>query len=252
MKRCLKLKEWAEKKSTQMALNVFIVVWIVTISVVVGILLERNGTLSRILGVSTQVEPTVSLTNAPTPTDSPTPFPTYPPVKTYVDPDPIISCNYKYLGTQQIRRSLCNIQFECQIGDKWYFYTSHDKCSQDQKANYDKVYKETYDATYKSLTGNSGHPTLAPFPTLPSLGDTLIDCDVGGQMLGKMTYSQCNQKMIDHFNSYTLPDTTVPTPDTSARDYNNAVSACLNRMRAAGILNSSAAQQCYTNPSLGL
>lgn len=259
MKQYLKFKEWTEKKSTQMALNTFIVVWIIGISIAVGISLERNGTLSRILGASTQAEPT--LTKIPIPTIqelSPTPnyiqptlvLKTYVPIPT-TDPDPVISCNYKYLGIQQIRRSLCNAQFECQIGGKWYLYTSRDKCSQDQRADYNKVYRETYDATYKALNNNSGapyvYPAYAPSSTPTSLNNTLIDCAIAGQVVGNMTYAECSQKITEHYQAKV-----TPVPDMSVQDYNNAVSACLNRMRALGAASSSQAQACYSNPNLGL
>lgn len=48
------------------------------------------------------------------------------------DPDPIVDCNFKYVGTKKIRSSECSKSFECQIGGQWYIYTSKEQCSQDQ------------------------------------------------------------------------------------------------------------------------
>ena len=80
-----------------------------------------------------------SITISPTPTQQPTPtsykLPSSTPkpvvkgVKTsYIttDPDPIIDCTFTYLGTKQLKRSECNISFECEIDSKWYLYTSRD------------------------------------------------------------------------------------------------------------------------------
>jgi len=274
MKQYLKFKEWTEKKSTQMALNISIIVLIVAVSIVVGISLERNGTLSRILGVSTQAEPTSIPTEIPIPTDNPTPFPTYAPIKTYVDPDPIIDCVFTYIGTMRLKRSVCNKSTECSIGGKWIYYSSVDKCRTDQKADSDKTYKETYDATYKALTNPSTNPNevtcssigysqerkvwtyiLTPEecnsakananPTQPTISS--YDCTINGQVVGKMTSAECSQKITEYYQAKI-----TPIPDTSVQDYNNAVSACLNRMRALGAASSSQAQACYTNPSLGL
>jgi len=50
----------------------------------------------------------------------------------YIDPDPIINCNFSYLPSKQMKQSQCNISFECQIGSQWYIYTSRDKCTNDQ------------------------------------------------------------------------------------------------------------------------
>lgn len=84
--------------------------------------IRPSGMVQQESQMITPIEIPIS-TNLPVPTTK----------AVYNDPDPIINCNYKYLGTQQIKRSLCNIQFECQVGDKWYFYTSREKCAEDQK-----------------------------------------------------------------------------------------------------------------------
>ena len=96
-----------------------------------------------------------SITISPTPTQQPTPtsykLPSSTPkpvvkgVKTsYIttDPDPIIDCTFTYLGTKQLKRSECNISFECEIDSKWYLYTSRDKCKQDQSSYWSKYYDE--------------------------------------------------------------------------------------------------------------
>ncbi len=48
------------------------------------------------------------------------------------DPDPIVSCDFKYLGSKQMRNSECSKSFECQVGGQWYIYISQEKCTQDQ------------------------------------------------------------------------------------------------------------------------
>ncbi len=61
-----------------------------------------------------------------------TPLPT-PSVTTY-DPDPVIDCVFDKMSTQRMRRSVCVSGTACEINGKWIFYSSKDKCVQDQKA----------------------------------------------------------------------------------------------------------------------
>lgn len=97
---------------------------------------------------------------------SPTPTPTKKPVQQVVpnvDPDPIINCNFTYLGSKKLRRSECSKSFDCQIGGQWYIYTDKNKCSEDQKNYWSKVYSPP-------ATGNSN--------TIPSTQPSkpLVDC----------------------------------------------------------------------------
>lgn len=72
-----------------------------------------------------------------------------------VDPDPIVNCQFKYLGSKQIRSSECSKSFECQIGGQWYIYTSRERCKRDQE-NYWNTRYGSWNYTY---------PTLEPYPT---------------------------------------------------------------------------------------
>lgn len=287
MKQYLKFKNWVEQEKIQRMVNKLIVGWIFIILIFAVVLSARNSSLLNVLGISTQVEPT--LAKSPTPTIqelSPTPNyiqPTLAP-KVYVpilttDQDPVISCNYQYLGTQQIKRSLCNTQFECQIGGKWYFYTSREKCTEDQKAEYDKKYKEVYDATYKALTNpstNSNEVTcsaigysqerkvwtyiLTPEECNSAKANasstqhtvSLYDCTINGQVIGKMTSAECSQKMTEYWNVKNEETNQQYLQQQTTEQYRSAVSACLNRARAAGAASSSWAEACYSNPNLGL
>lgn len=66
------------------------------------------------------------------PTQIPTPsFYYIPPT---IDPDPVIDCNFTYIGTLKLRRSVCTRSTDCQINGKWIYYDSVDKCKQDQNS----------------------------------------------------------------------------------------------------------------------
>lgn len=67
--------------------------------------------------------------DVPIPSSTPTPKP-----KVYIDPDPIIDCKFTYIGTIRLKRSICNKSTDCQIGNKWIYYDSVDKCKADQNA----------------------------------------------------------------------------------------------------------------------
>lgn len=76
-------------------------------------------------------------------------------------PDPVITCNVHAScggGSLQMKRSECDQTTCCQIGGKWYFYTSKGKCKKDQEdywANY-----------YKNLPTPAPWPTFGPLPTI--------------------------------------------------------------------------------------
>lgn len=76
-------------------------------------------------------------TQKPKPSQSPTATPTSetPKPKPTTDPDPIVTCLiHKDCGggSTQLRSSVCSNSTCCQIGDKWIFYQSKSKCTQDQ------------------------------------------------------------------------------------------------------------------------
>ncbi|MGB4966237.1 MAG: hypothetical protein WBO77_03975 [Microgenomates group bacterium] len=121
-----------------------------------------------------------------------TAIPTSRPIaKTTINPDPIVDCNYKYHGVQKIRQSLCSKQFECQIKDKWYFYTDREKCKQDQKA---------YSG---SNSTNYVYPTYAPWPTyapLPTSALDSYDYQTTEPTVDPAEYQQKKEACINEYN----------------------------------------------------
>lgn len=129
------------------------------------------------------------------------PKPTQKPV--YIDPDPIIDCNFTQTGTKKLRRSECSKSFDCQIGDKWYVYTDRNKCTEDQK-NY-----------WNNKQGNSNNVTSYPSCTVyyPLLGYSRTynnvessQCSVWQQQANSITPApttapyQYSQEYIDTYN----------------------------------------------------
>ncbi len=54
-----------------------------------------------------------------------------------IDPDPIIDCKFTYVGTKQLKRSVCSNATDCEIEKgKWYLYYSVNKCKEDQQKYY--------------------------------------------------------------------------------------------------------------------
>lgn len=65
------------------------------------------------------------------------------------DPDPYINCKLPYSGIHpNIRKSECDQYTDCQLGDKWIFYKSRDKCLEDQK-NYVPEYMKVFAKEFK-------------------------------------------------------------------------------------------------------
>lgn len=99
-------------------------------------------------------------------------YPTNIPAPIYVDKqvnttntDPITNCQNPNCGQIQIRKSLCSDVTGyvcCQIGNTWTWYSSRDKCKQDQNNYYNQRVRYTV-PTYAPL------PTLKPWPTYPPL-----------------------------------------------------------------------------------
>lgn len=79
--------------------------------------------------------------------------------KTYIDPDSIISCNFKIVASKQMKRSECLKSFECQINSQWYIYTSREKCTEDQKSFWNN-------RTGSSYTSPSYPPCIVYYPAL--------------------------------------------------------------------------------------
>lgn len=104
-------------------------------------------------------EPTQIL---PTITEEPTQIPQVNAVYPTIDPDPIVDCKFTYIGTIKLRSSVCSKSTDCQIGGKWVYYDSVDKCKQDQQAEVNRAVEQW----------RANNPIL----TLPTL--TFVDCTV--------------------------------------------------------------------------
>lgn len=150
-----------------------------------------------------------------TPTTTPTPTSdikgtTTTKTQPVVDFDPIIDCKFTYLGTIRLKRSVCSKSTDCQIGGKWVYYDSVDKCKEDQRS-------------YSS--SNTNNNTYAPTYTYPThTPTTYYSCTLCYSSLGTcLTYNysyktkaECEsaQATLNQGSSstqYTVP-TPVPTP----------------------------------------
>ncbi len=190
---------------------------------------------------------------------SPTPIalPTFTPIPVTptptVDPNPIITCNINVScggGSKQLRQSVCNNMICClystecggpkfvaksqcpangtccQVGNKWTYYLSKDKCTQDQNAynssvnqNNNTYIPSTYTPpTYYTCT--LYYPALKLYQTYTSLYKTKAECDSAQASLNQgsqtvqytapttapyqapqMTKSQCQASVNDKYGS---------------------------------------------------
>lgn len=131
----------------------------------------------------------------------PTQIPTTKPNPT-VDPDPIIDCKFTYIGTMRLRRTVCSKSTECQIGGKWIYYNSVDKCKADQKAS-QPANNTNYSYTpvnFYSCTLCFHYPSGDNCITYDTLVETKEKCDA-------------EQAKIDRTSStYVLPSVSIITP----------------------------------------
>lgn len=119
--------------SRQSKLSYYFAGSVVILMIVVGFLTQRVVSLEK---AKVNNYETIKETSSPTPTATPvvkgtTKTKTQP----IIDDDPIIDCNFTYLGTIRLRRSVCSKSTDCWIGGKWVYYDSVDKCKEDQKAS---------------------------------------------------------------------------------------------------------------------
>jgi len=137
-----------------------------------------------------------------------------------VDSDPIIDCKFTHLGTIRLKRSVCSKSTDCQIGGKWVYYDSVDKCKEDQRS-------------YSS--SNTNNNTYAPTYTYPTYTPTVYySCTLCYSSLGTCstynylyeTKAQCDneQTRIDSLGSSYSTPTPQPTFDVDA--YNALVRRC--------------------------
>lgn len=146
----------------------------------------------------------------PTPTLSPTPTPK-PVVKgTSIiptptsDPDPVIECKSELCNGGWMPQSKCNQSTCCQIGDKWYFYLSKDKCRQDQETYWANYYKGNYYVPNYNLPPSYTYtpaplPTYQPLPT-PTLDYSYLDIEYQ-KWLEEEHQKKC-QKIVDEWWSF--------------------------------------------------
>ena len=112
--------------------------------------------------------------NISTPTIAPTSIPKkiIKPTIIPIDTEPIVNCNISANcggGTRKIKQSECNNGTCCQIGSNWIFYTSKQKCIEDQNINNSNNY------VYPTIIPTSTYraqPTSAPIPTATYVAPT--------------------------------------------------------------------------------
>lgn len=137
----------------------------VVVTTGIAILNPFNVNLPKATNVSpTPTEIIFQLTPTPTPTASPIYYqPTSPPTLPQTAPktqegvntdQSLVDCNFQYNGKIKLKQSECSKSFECQISNKWYIYSSREKCGQDQTNYWTLVNK------YKS--GSNSLPNYDP------------------------------------------------------------------------------------------
>ena len=113
---------------------------------VVSVLFTSNLIAASKIKETPKVEGFAAVQNTPEPSLSALPYETPVPSPT-IDPDPIIDCKLPHSGIHPgIRKSLCDTYTDCQLGDKWVFYTSIPACKADQK-------KQSEEAATKAWNG---------------------------------------------------------------------------------------------------
>ncbi|HSV94851.1 MAG TPA: hypothetical protein VLH94_02690 [Spirochaetia bacterium] len=100
-------------------------------------------------------------------------------------------------GTRYLKKSECNKSVCCQVGSGWYFYSSIEKCRQDQASG------------KPSNQYNYARPTIQPW-------DGKISCSYSGggysYDFGKLTYADCMTRMDQYWNQQSSKSlTTAPT-----------------------------------------
>lgn len=145
-------------------------IWWVLGAVVLTSVAVKEGAISIEYPPKTQEEVAINVsspTPLPTYKPSPTPIPIQTPtpkpiqqVEPSIDPDPIISCNFPQSGTKKLRKSECSRSFDCQIGGQWYIYTDKNKCSEDQKNYWSKVYSPPATGNSNNIPSTPSEPTI--------------------------------------------------------------------------------------------
>lgn len=137
--------------------------------------------------------------------------------KPTTDPDPIITCNFTYTGSRQMRRSECNISFNCQIGNNWYVYTSREKCTQDQNA---QIVKQGNPQPILQGSTQTGYTQSNSFSCTTIYGTYTSSSQQACDQLKDQAQAMQDQnlktldaiKKLDQIGNTTFQITPIPTP----------------------------------------
>ena len=133
---------------------------------------------------------TIKITLTPTPTLKPKVQvkPTSVPTTLVVTSD-MVNCNVSSNcggGTKYIKKSECDNSVCCQIGGKWIFYTSKQKCNEDQS---------------KNNSGNYVRPTSVPIPTYKPIQTAPTSAPY---VAPTTSQEEQDQSIIDQYNSQVI------------------------------------------------
>lgn len=180
-----------------------------------------------------------------------------------LDTDPIINCNFQYLGTKQLRRSECSKSFECQVGAQWYIYTSKDKCLEDQKKaqiSLPRVSASNLNSSEHLVSCLVSYPCTGNSFTYYVNQETCNNFQQGALGIcssapGQATLDYINQDYERYVRGQTNNTGSYPSPDpakiTSCKyqvveNYNQKVRICDGQASAGGYSSSSAHDACIS------
>src|SRR3990167_422418 len=176
-------------------INLYIIAILVVFLVIVAFLIRRSPNLFQSYSISkthqslsSKITPIV----IPTSTSIQTKQIQY--ITPTIDPDPMVDCKFTYLGTIRLKSSVCSKSTDCQIGKKWIYYDSVDKCKADQNAYWQQniVQSGQKENSYFDQDGYNRQ-----------LSEVKIDCSLNSPPysynFGQLTYNDCKQKSDAYF-----------------------------------------------------
>lgn len=166
----------------------------------------------QVEGVATDI----TLIPSPTVSQTPEPLPVVTP-----DPDPVINCLFTNIPDREMRKSACNRATECEIGDKWVFYSSKDACIRDQKAE-----QPAPKATQTPTKAPQTVPSVQPAQTYSA--PSYPPCTVYYPALGySQTYSYTSPETCAMWQaSNSGSNATAPAPSVEPVDNSAQVASC--------------------------